>query len=434
MAVCLETIPRFKGFWIECLGILSRYLKLMNPNSKGLQIWNDVEGLQIGNDVEGLQIGNDVEGLQIGNDVERLQIWNDVATYWYNKAVDEYPEAGRLYHCLALLAQSKSLQQLSLYARSSTCVEPYERARDCLIEIIKQPAHQPPSFETAFIEIHGVLLSGDEVDKFNVLLDRIGMGLFDNYIGSVTARFKTQGVFVANLNIAALFEYGSTGSSNSSFRLAFQEIGRLKGRKTMSESPQLIDGSLNIDGSVAGAAPGVASCLSLESLRFSESRSSPDIVFLASRLTFSMLSIGLQRINDKNVLPFLHVSLVFVWSLASVEKAMAIVEQQIPWGELCAFLNALIKHSEMSSNIFADGFPESNHTHLPEDFIIRGQMYSLWYFPDTWFKDTIDEDERLLELPSMDLLRMERILWLGTRIASVCLTGLMRKIELMCFS
>lgn len=102
---------------------------------------------------------------------------------------------------------------------------------------------------------------------------------------------------------------------------------------------------------------------------------------------------------------------------------MIYIEQDVPWTEICSFLDTLAKTNTLTFRVQADNFPkpEEGVGHpLPEDFIIRGQMYSEWYFPETWFKDTmIDDEERLLELPSMAAPRAERILWLGYRLASV---------------
>lgn len=57
---------------------------------------------------------------------------------------------------------------------------------------------------------------------------------------------------------------------------------------------------------------------------------------------------------------------------------------------------------------------------LPEDFAMRGQLCSLWYYPEEWFEGIqIDIEERSLVTPSMAATRIERILWLGMGIASV---------------
>jgi hypothetical protein len=56
---------------------------------------------------------------------------------------------------------------------------------------------------------------------------------------------------------------------------------------------------------------------------------------------------------------------------------------------------------------------------LPEDFAIRGQIWSQDYFPDGWFENAmVDDEERSLSSVN-GCTRAERILWLGVRIASV---------------
>jgi len=137
-----------------------------------------------------------------------------------------------------------------------------------------------------------------------------------------------------------------------------------------------------------------------------------------------MLAISLRRLGDKNVYPLVHVTLVFLFSLASVDKAMKYVEQDVPWGEICAFLNSLAKPDALTSKVWANEFPRPENVvgrPLPEDFAMRGQLYARGFFPETWFSDAmVDDEERLLELPSMAAPRVERILWLGARIVSVC--------------
>ena len=69
---------------------------------------------------------------------------------------------------------------------------------------------------------------------------------------------------------------------------------------------------------------------------------------------------------------------------------------------------------------------------LPEEFVMRGQLYSQCSFPETWFTDTtIGDDERSSEVPSMSQPRMDRLLWLGRRLASVCLPLPIKEILLM---
>ncbi len=369
LALFHETISAFKDTWVECLGDLARYR------------------------------------MAVEEDIRFREIWTGVARIWYNIAADNNPTVGRLYHLLAIVAPSHSLQQLSLYTRSLTCVAPFESARGSIMAFFnffqsqkKSASNRSPSIESVLIEAHETLSRDRPVVEFDAVIRPI-RDVLDNYIESVTIKFKTQGVFIAVANIATLFEYGTTDSSKSIFRLAFQKAGEIGFNHQQSRS-------------------------TLESLIPLEIESSRRTICLASRLTFTTFSVILQRVGDENVFPCVHVLLLLVWSLANIEKAITIVEEDVPWRQICSFLNTLAKHEAMTSKIYADVFPgQESDRPLPEDFVVRGQMYSLWYYPRAWFEDAnIDEEERLLELPSTTASRVERILWLGIRIASVCPT------------
>lgn len=397
MALLYETVPTFEDTWVECLGDLGRYRMAIEDE-----------------------------------DLRDREVWSGVARFWYSKAADKSPNVGRLYHHLAILARPYTLQQLSYYTRSLTCVTPFESAKASVMTLFtpilngKESAyHRSSSFETVFIKAHGILFCGRPSDEFNECFHQIRDSLLDNYIGRVTAKFKEQGVFVAIACIASLFEYGlvrDSGSSRSIFRLAFEgaraeQLARLK-PATQRSSDEAFD--------VKDPAIRSSSVSALENLTPSDIQSSRDLISQASRLAFTCLSIALSRLRDKNIFPLVHVYLVFLWSLAAVETAMTYVQHDIPWTEICAFLNTLAKPNTMPSRVHLDAFPKPEEgvgRPLPEDFILRGQMYSQEYFPETWFKDAmIDDEERVLELPSMAETRGERILWLGFRLASVRLT------------
>lgn len=400
MALLYETVWMFEDTWIECLGDLGRYR---------------------------MAIEND--------DIRYREVWNGVARFWYSKAADKSPNVGRLYHHLAILAPPCTLQQLSFNTRSLTCVTPFESARGSIMTLFtsiligKESAyHRSWSLETIFIKVHGMLFSGRPFEEFDATVCQIIEGVLDSYIGRVTAKFKEQGIFAAVANIAALFEYGSLrqpGMPNSIFRLAFDEVRTQKIQKSKSAARQLSDSSFDVN-DTASRSPAGSTQPSLETLTSFEFQSSVNHISHASNLVFGTLSICLQRIADKNVFPLIHVYFVFLWSLAAVEKAMIYVEKDIPWAEICSFLNALAESDVLTVKVLEEHFPmpdDEISLPLPEDFIMRGQIYCQWYFPETWFKNAmIDDEERSLELPSMTALRVERILWLGFRIASVCLT------------
>lgn len=163
------------------------------------------------------------------------EVWSNVARFWYNKAADKSPNVGRLYHHLAILARPYTIEQLSLYARSLTCVTPFESAKGSIMTLFipilngkESATRRSSSFETVFIRAHGILFTKgptDTSDRFDEAVKQLEEDdLFDNYITRVAARFKEIGVFAAVADIAAMFEYGiaKQGVPKPILRLAFE--------------------------------------------------------------------------------------------------------------------------------------------------------------------------------------------------------------------
>jgi hypothetical protein len=401
MALLYETVPTFEDTWIECLGDLGRYRMAVEAD-----------------------------------DPLDREIWSGVARFWYTKATDNNPGTGRLYHRLATLSRQYSLQQLSLYTLSLTCLHPFEGARESIKTIFnpilndKAPVNpRSSSFETVFLKAHGLLFSGVSATQYEAAVHQIEEGLLDNYIGLVTSKFKELGVCAMNTNIAAILEYGALRQkerSKSVIRLAYEEAHRSNtvNGNFMVHPPSQTSFSLNGRGVDHSPLPLPPLESLVASLTRNEFQSSVAFISQASKLTFTMLAISLRRLGDKNVYPSVHVTLVFLFSLASVDKEMKHVEQDVPWGEICAFLNSLATPDALTSKVWATEFPRPENAAgrpLPEDFAMRGQLYATKIFPETWFSDAmIDVEERSLELPSMVAPRVERILWVGARIVSVC--------------
>ena len=364
------------------------------------------------------------------------EVWSNVARFWYNKAADKSPNVGRLYHHLAILARPYTLEQLSLYTRSLTCVTPFESAKGSIMTLFnpilngkESAARRSSSFETIFIKAHGILFTKgptDPSDRFHEVVTELEADdLLDNYITKIAARFKEIGVYAAVANIAALFEYGiaKIGVPKPILRLAFEAFesaNQMKDEVHQSGTSKPLDSQSHHQFARFGTSDP-------DAVLPSSWGPSMEIVTLASKIAFSTLSISMRRLQDPNVHPLVHVYLVFLRTLVSVEQAMKCIEKFVPWIGICSFLNSLSTPSRaVDPNFRSKDFPEPEEgpgRPLPEDFVMRGQLYSQWYFPETWFMDAmIDEDERSLDLPSMAEPRADRLFWLGHRIASVCLT------------
>ncbi|KAL8744689.1 MAG: hypothetical protein Q9190_003088 [Brigantiaea leucoxantha] len=406
VALLYETVPAFEGTWIECLGDLSRYRMAIEDD-----------------------------------DPRDREVWAGVARFWYSKAADSSPKVGRLYHHLAILARPYSLQQLSYYTLSLTSIKQFANACESILTIFEpilegkeSSYYRPNSLETLFIKCHGILFTRKSIKGFYEAFFRIQEELLDAYIGKVTSRFREQGVFMAVANLAALLEYGGIRREEpprAFFRIAFDEIDEAKKKEAEAKKEaKLQEAKANNQelseaefDSESDSPPSRPIQITLSSLSKSEILNSTHHIHHASIMTFTTFSIALQRIADKNVFPMIHVMLVFLWTFARVGKAMAHIEGEVPWVELCSFLNTLAKPETMTTKVWASAFPKPDLGKgndlvrpLPEDFVIRGQTYAKWYFPKRWFSNAIaDDNERSfsLELPSLMVCRIERILWLA---------------------
>ena len=192
MALLYETVPTFEDTWIDCLGDLGRYR------------------------------------MAIEDDEPRdHEVWSNIARFWYKKAADKSPSMGRLYHHLAILARPCSLEQLSLYTRSLTCVTPMESARASIMTLFSTiPSGKyttepgPSSLEVVFTKARGNLFDGDSVTTgWNDDLEAYSLAKL--------LKFGKNGIYTAILTFAAtIFEYGSLtgGMSWSTFQRAYEEI------------------------------------------------------------------------------------------------------------------------------------------------------------------------------------------------------------------
>jgi hypothetical protein len=161
----------------------------------------------------------------------------------------------------------------------------------------------------------------------------------------------------------------------------------------------------------------------------------------ALRLFNGTVDVVCRRFGDPNILPFLHVTLVFLHHLTFYPDAMAHVAPSFPWKLAALMLNTLMgscdpktrdrveegeaEHFSLSVSSSSSALDETEPTPdaatqrpLPDDYALRGFPWVERYFPEGWFaNDKIDDDEKYFEVPSMMEERKERALWLGCRIA-----------------
>ncbi|KAF2676676.1 hypothetical protein K458DRAFT_396712 [Lentithecium fluviatile CBS 122367] len=384
MALLYETVPAFEDTWIECLGDLGRYRMAIEDE-----------------------------------DIRDRETWAGVARSWYSKAADKNPSVGRLYHHLAILARPNALQQLYYYARSLTCVKPFPSARESILTLLDpilgrsnaSYSHALP-IDTSFIQAHGVLFGKISAERFEDARLAFQSQL-DNHIGRVTAKWKEQGVHIAVTNIAGLFDYGH---NDSILRQIFVLHDK---QRTCPASAASQSDDESRSPSPVEQDPSLASITELEVPAKLDTLASDFTFSRAYLLTMTTLELVLRRIGDKNVLPHVHVLLSFLSSLASIKYVAHLIDHA-PWTEIVSFLNTLLKSERPEQIIAGTVFPteQVDNLPLPEDYLIRGQIWSQWYFPDNWFAREHDEEDRYLELASTIKSRTERVLHLGHHLAT----------------
>jgi hypothetical protein len=428
MALLYETVPAFEDTWIECLGDLGRYRMAIEDE-----------------------------------DVRDRETWAGVARSWYTKFTDKNPTVGRLYHHLAILARPDALQQTYYYSRSLTSVKPFQSSRESILTLFDPilgragaPLTHTIAIDTNFIRAHAlqfeessvVKVEGKDHGSTDAFLSAKGefIGGLDNHIGRVTAKWKEQGVYIAVTNIAGLFEYGT---NDNLLRQAFLTPIY---KRSLDASQSAMEENVRSASTAHQQNPMVPTMNEVQiKNKFTGEREEDDpedpwqtcgTIPNAKSITNETFALALRRIGDKNVLPFLHIMLAFLSSVAS-NKCVSNLIDDAPWAELVAFLNPLVKAenqiqsqsesqiSNMDALLDSDVFPkESERTDelpLPEDYQVRGLIWADDYLPKTWFEREHDEEKRYLESESTVKNRMERVLRLGYSIAKVSLLYLLSR-------
>ncbi|KAI7782655.1 hypothetical protein LA080_012991 [Diaporthe eres] len=368
MALLYETVPNFEDTWIECLGDLGRYRMAIEDE-----------------------------------DIRDREIWTEVSRYWYSKASDKAPTTGRLHHHLAILARPNAVKQLFYYTKSLCVAIPFKSARDSILTlfdpIINGTQTRLQAMDLNFVRAHGILFitsNTDEKDKalpknrdelmveYEKAKDQF-LSHLDNHIARTTRSWMEPGALVAISNCNAQLEYGKTeANTHGNANVLMTAILPESDRDTFMENS-------------------------------TEDKPTPSKVFNeASELAKECDAIISRRYGDPNVLPYLNVRLSFMKFIVGNEAAIEHTQDWFPWALVALMLNSLSISFQNHQRIESEQFPRPSDRPLPEDWSLRGLLWTDKLFPSDWFtSDKVDDDEKTFELASMTEQRKERVLWLG---------------------
>ncbi|GAB7348772.1 hypothetical protein MBLNU459_g7499t3 [Dothideomycetes sp. NU459] len=184
---------------------------------------------------------------------------------------------------------------------------------------------------------------------------------------------------------------------------------------------------------------------------------------LPGNMFFHTLTVVLWRKGDYNVLPHVHVILIFIRSVCLLETTALAdkVLQLFPWRDLAAFLNSFAEresisneqqnYSEMPQDLsretnaglvegveaakdskpsaienvandgelvrMGEGRVASSPKPLPEDYLMQGMVWCETYFTQGWFANEHDEESRLVEFDETDKIRATRVFLLSIELS-----------------
>ncbi|KAK6495714.1 hypothetical protein TWF481_002761 [Arthrobotrys musiformis] len=396
MALLYETVPAFADTWVECLGDLGRYRMAIE------------------------------EG-----DPRDREVWMHVSKFWYSKGTDRQPHVGRLYHHLAILARPNILQQLFFYCKALSVAQPFSAARESILTLFdptalkEQDSEGKQAADAVFVLLHSISFTAVNQDAFADKKEEY-LDLLDRKITTSKLKFKVPGVYIAICGVASLFQYNlkdgrmrlattakenqkATADAEAAYKATLQnksEENRLPPGPVIDDydpkdalltRPPELDGSVSFDISLSHA----------------------------QELSFDILSLFFERGNDPAVQPHIHVWLVFLDYLKHYPEGMALVVKTFPWEQMAEYGTALLKKNKGNDAVLesikdSEIFPTAQGASrpLPEEYMMRGLEIARRYFPYGYFSGIVDDDERLIEQPSMGPAREEKMLWLMVKFAN----------------
>jgi hypothetical protein len=393
-----KDISVFEATWMECLGDVARYRFVIEDHE------------------------------------DPKKEWLSKASSWYTKTAQQSPMVGRLSHHRGIIADPSgyhALHRAQFFIRSLNCAIVFQEARQSLshfvLDRILRPEtgrHRisPPLIHAEFLRIHDLLLGG------HTKLDRKSTQNFFEQLGVYIARcdvnWSRDGIYMACINIAAWFDYGTNENAlRQKFLIDFVEMSR-----DTPLTPEKQASTAVMTDLVPNQPSILEQDLPDEIRTLTEQQS-----FLEARhFTTETLAIVLRRTEDENVLPHIHIVLAFCTQIARSPVTSNMLDS-MPWSELCVFLNALLIRntpqaqsnnappSELVPRFSCSTTETRDQFPLPEDYFIQGLVWAGSYFPEGGFAREHGEEERYLEQADTLRRRMERILFLGLQLAKVVL-------------
>ncbi|TQS36109.1 hypothetical protein Golomagni_03450 [Golovinomyces magnicellulatus] len=359
VALLYETVPAFEKTWIECLGDLSRYR---------------------------MAIEND--------NLRDREIWTNVARNWYTKASSKIPTTGRLYNYLAILSKPDVLEQLYNYSKSICSPNPFTSAHESIKtlfdSVLDETIDENSDLEISFVRTHGFIFSCQDQDSLPEIIASLTEKFTDDVKNNKKMQYRSY--LFAIVNCAALLEYGS--KDNVLMKLLTKNDEHLQDEND----------SRNLSADL---------CVSKSRLKSAQYLNNSFIEVISN----------LFSPYENSILSYVHVTLAFLYYVGLHPGAMDHIKPGLPLSQFVKKINAIIIGSEITVSPKDLEFPypkDEEFKPLPEDYAMRGLVWTKDYFPENWFsKDEVVDQDIYVENLFLTRQRKERIVWLGHKIVQL---------------
>lgn len=377
MALLYETVEGFTDTWIECLGDLSRYR------------------------------------MAIEDDREVYSQWLGVAAYWYLKSSDRNPNTGRLSHHLGIL-EKPSLKKLYFYVKSLTAPMPFLEGHESVKNLFRPMLDGSQRLEENSFEHSTMLFHAHVYFKSEVATqEQHAIRSLNLLKAERSARVREYGLDLTIANIGLLMQYGSQtdGLFQAFFADAQKAIRALRPSATSAVAPRPQKSAEDAPHTLFDT-------------------SSPMLVFEYVHAAFDLtLKHGKDRASMLDILPSLHALLVWMHGLHTLgtrtqdedDRVLTISSlaqlQQFSMVGLCNCLNTLTQFESIPDDVFtyARNSPSLDITKLgstsplPDDYSLRGMVWTQYYYPPNFFPEEPDADIRAAETEETKGARVRRV-------------------------
>ncbi|KAL4259410.1 PIN domain-containing protein [Pleurotus pulmonarius] len=420
-----QTLISFKSGWLEALGDLARYqmivatmvqsnfghgtllttdaLSKVPADNADKEETSRLEDTHSDSDVRHQEPSVGVAAARLMEVEPEKERWRKIAQGWYGKGIADTPGNGRLHHHLGLLSrevEGEELRAVYHFVKSMTTLHPFLTSRETILPVWSITLQARRSLPEArapdlFVLLHGMLFTNIELDNFQPTLARFLERL------AIEGAEDKEWIMMAVVNIGAVLEYGKPGG-------VLKKAGAIGGKDLSGPTTRVMmtkDREHDKDRMDVDEVPSHPTPPSSEA----EAEIVTPVVFsLALQLTFAMLSHVLRDpIRGDMPNPYLTVLLTFLATILKEEKALKILERNIPWAQLSKFFSGIpsrIMKKQQLDQVLTHGerwvMLTSKCAPLREDWCLRAmewvgrRIFERGYWPK--------EDDRQAELELLE--------------------------------